>query len=40
LPWGDAIAITYLDEPLPEQARLDLEATGIFGRIQPLRFQV
>ncbi|WP_126977673.1 phosphoglycerate dehydrogenase [Frigidibacter oleivorans] len=36
---GDAIAILYLDEPLPEAVRLDLEATGLFQQVRPLQFE-
>ena len=37
---GDAIAITYLDAPLPETARAALEATGLFEQIRPLHFEI
>ena len=37
---GDAIAITYLDAPLPDNVRSALEATGLFKQVRPLRFEV
>ena len=37
---GDAIAITYLDEPLREDVRAALMATGKFEQVRPLRFDV
>ncbi len=37
---GDAIAILYLDEPLPEEARSELLATGLFQQVRPLEFDV
>jgi len=35
----DAIAILYLDEPLPEAVKADLEATGLFQQVKPLEFE-
>ncbi|GGH43149.1 phosphoglycerate dehydrogenase [Frigidibacter albus] len=35
----DAIAILYLDEPLPEEVKTDLEATGLFQQVKPLEFE-
>ncbi|AXC49209.1 phosphoglycerate dehydrogenase [Paracoccus suum] len=37
---GDAIAITYLDEPLPEEVRQALLETGKFEQVRPLAFEV
>lgn len=37
---GDAIAITYLDEPLREDVRQALLATGKFEQVRPLAFEV
>lgn len=37
---GDAIAITYLDEPLRDDVRQALLATGKFEQVRPLRFEV
>ena len=37
---GDAIAITYLDEPLRDDVRQALLATGKFIQVRPLRFEV
>ncbi|MDO5369651.1 phosphoglycerate dehydrogenase [Paracoccus sp. (in: a-proteobacteria)] len=37
---GDAIAITYLDEPLRDNVREALLATGKFIQVRPLRFEV
>ncbi len=37
---GDAIAITYLDEPLRDDVRAALLATGKFEQVRPLRFQL
>jgi len=37
---GDAIAITYLDEPLRPDVREALLATGKFEQVRPLRFEV
>ena len=35
----DAIAILYLDAPLPEEVKADLEATGLFQQVKPLEFE-
>ncbi|MCB2105292.1 MAG: phosphoglycerate dehydrogenase, partial [Rhodobacteraceae bacterium] len=37
---GDAIALLYLDERLPEPARQQLIATGKFTSVRPLEFNV
>ena len=37
---GDAIAITYLDQPLREDVRQALLATGKFEQVRPLAFEV
>ncbi len=37
---GDAIAITYLDAPLPEAVEKALAETGLFEQIRPLRFEI
>ncbi|MRX49495.1 phosphoglycerate dehydrogenase [Paracoccus sp. S-4012] len=37
---GDAIAITYLDEPLREDVRQALLSTGKFEQVRPLTFEV
>ena len=37
---GNAIAITYLDAPLPEAAAKALAETGLFEQIRPLRFEI
>ena len=37
---GDAIAITYLDEPLREDVRQALLATGKFEQVRALHFEV
>ncbi|WP_374290954.1 phosphoglycerate dehydrogenase [Paenirhodobacter enshiensis] len=37
---GEAIAIAYLDAPLPEAAKTALEATGLFHQVKPLEFAV
>ena len=37
---GDAIAITYLDEPLREDVRSALMATGKFEQVRSLRFEL
>ncbi|SIS63981.1 phosphoglycerate dehydrogenase [Phaeovulum vinaykumarii] len=36
----DAIALCYLDAPLPEAVRSELEATGLFHQVKPLAFSV
>ncbi|MEO1536834.1 MAG: phosphoglycerate dehydrogenase [Pseudomonadota bacterium] len=37
---GDAIALLYVDEPVPSKALSDLEATGLFSQVKPLVFDV
>ncbi len=37
---GDAIALLYVDEPVPPKALADLEATGLFGQVRPMMFDV
>ncbi len=37
---GDAIALLYVDEPVPAKALADLEATGMFSQVKPLMFDV
>ena len=37
---AEAIALLYLDEPLPETAIAELRATGKFKQIKPLRFDI
>jgi len=37
---AEAIALLYLDEPLPEAAISELRATGKFKQIKPLRFDI
>ncbi len=37
---GDAIALLYVDEPVPAKAVADLKATGLFGQVTPLMFDV
>ena len=37
---GEAIAIAYLDEPLPATVVNALEATGLFQQVKPLEFAV
>jgi len=37
---GDAIALLYLDDPLPAGVRRALEATGKFNQVRPLEFNV
>ena len=34
----DAIAVLYLDQPLPEAVKAELEATGKFSQVKPLEF--
>ena len=36
----EAIAILYLDQPLPAPVREALEATGMFQQVRPLVFDV
>ncbi|WP_439154052.1 phosphoglycerate dehydrogenase [Yoonia sp.] len=37
---GEAIAMLYVDEPMPETAIAALQATGKFQQVRPLRFDV
>ena len=37
---GEAIALLYVDEPVPAQAIADLAGTGLFNQIKPLTFNV
>jgi D-3-phosphoglycerate dehydrogenase / 2-oxoglutarate reductase len=37
---GEAIALLYLDEPLPAKAIAELEGTGKFKQVKPLRFEI
>jgi D-3-phosphoglycerate dehydrogenase / 2-oxoglutarate reductase len=37
---GEAIALLYLDDPLPAKAKSELEATGKFKQVKPLRFEI
>jgi D-3-phosphoglycerate dehydrogenase len=37
---GEAIALLYIDAPLPQQAIDDLKGTGLFKQVKPLRFDV
>ncbi|MBP0482397.1 phosphoglycerate dehydrogenase [Sagittula salina] len=37
---GEAIALLYIDEPIPEKAIADLKATGLFQQVKPLSFDV
>lgn len=37
---GEAIALLYLDEPLPAKAIAELEGTGKFKQVKPLRFDI
>ena len=37
---GDAIALLYVDEPVPEAALNQLRDTGLFGQVRPLQFDV
>lgn len=36
----DAIALLYLDEPIPEAVQEKLRATGLFQQVRPLEFEV
>ena len=36
----DAIALLYVDEPVPDAALSDLSATGLFRQVRPLEFDV
>lgn len=37
---GDAIALLYVDEPVPDQAIRALQATGMFQQVRPLTFDM
>ncbi|MXW84596.1 MAG: ACT domain-containing protein, partial [Boseongicola sp. SB0667_bin_21] len=37
---GDAIALLYVDEPVPDAALNQLRDTGLFGQVRPLQFDV
>ncbi|UWR02588.1 phosphoglycerate dehydrogenase [Ruegeria conchae] len=37
---GEAIALLYVDEPVPAEARAQLAETGLFTQIKPLEFEV
>jgi D-3-phosphoglycerate dehydrogenase len=37
---GDAIALLYLDDPIPATVIGQLEATGLFQQVRPLQFDV
>ncbi|MBV7394993.1 phosphoglycerate dehydrogenase [Mameliella sediminis] len=37
---GEAIALLYVDEPVPAEARAKLAETGLFNQIKPLQFDV
>ena len=37
---GDAIALLYVDEPVPHAALDQLRKTGLFGQVRPLQFDV
>ncbi|WP_322890717.1 MULTISPECIES: phosphoglycerate dehydrogenase [unclassified Yoonia] len=37
---GEAIALLYLDDPLPAKAIAELEATGKFKQVKPLKFEI
>ncbi len=39
-PGGDAIALLYVDAPVPEPVLDKLRATGLFQQVQPLEFDV
>ena len=39
-PGEDAIALLYVDEPLPQQALDELKETGLFRQVRPLEFEV
>jgi D-3-phosphoglycerate dehydrogenase len=36
----DAIALLYVDEPIPANVIEDLRVTGLFSQVKPLRFNV
>ena len=37
---GEAIALLYMDEPVPARAIAALQATGKFQQIRPLHFDI
>jgi D-3-phosphoglycerate dehydrogenase / 2-oxoglutarate reductase len=37
---GEAIALLYVDEPVPAEARAKLAETGLFTQVKPLAFDV
>jgi D-3-phosphoglycerate dehydrogenase len=37
---GEAIALLYIDAPMPQAAIDDLKETGLFKQVKPLRFDV
>jgi D-3-phosphoglycerate dehydrogenase len=39
-PGEDAIALLYVDEPLPQKALDELKETGLFRQVRPLEFEV
>ncbi|MEL7027206.1 MAG: NAD(P)-dependent oxidoreductase, partial [Pseudomonadota bacterium] len=39
-PGGDAIALLYIDEPVPGHAIEALEKTGLFSQVRPLSFEM
>ncbi len=39
-PGGEAIALLYVDEPVPADAQAQLAKTGLFTQIKPLEFDV
>ena len=39
-PGGDAIALLYVDEPIPAPAIKALEDTGLFSQVRPMAFDV
>ncbi|MEM1233169.1 MAG: phosphoglycerate dehydrogenase [Pseudomonadota bacterium] len=39
-PGGEAIALLYIDHPVPDDAIMALEATGMFGQVENLEFDV
>lgn len=37
---GEAIALLYIDHPVPVEARSQLEQTGLFQQVKPLQFDI
>jgi len=37
---GEAIALLYVDEPVPAPILKNLQGTGLFNQIKPLEFDV